>query len=213
MRPDGMSEYGNQRWCDYTGMTLEQYQGDGWLQAIHPDDRQHTLMLWRDALASEKPFEFEYRVKNGRLGTYRWFLARALPVRDEIGQILKWVGTCTDIEDQKQAEEALRQSQERVSVLMNSNIIGIFVGEREQIVDANDTFLRMIGYTREDLRAGRINWMRMTPPEYLARTKQAQQELDAQQTLTPYEKEYVCQDGSRLPVLVGGSSYSVTNSR
>ena len=71
-------------------------------------------------------------------------------------------------------------------------------------MDANDTFLRMTGYTREDLRAGRMNWMHMTPPEYLARTQQAHQELATQQSMTPYEKEYVCKDGSRLPVFVGG---------
>ncbi|GHO51305.1 hypothetical protein KSX_94680 [Ktedonospora formicarum] len=62
----------------------------------------------------------------------------------------------------EQTEEALCQSQERVRTLINSTNIGIFVGEKEQIVDANDTFLRIIGYTREDLRAGRMNWMQMT---------------------------------------------------
>jgi PAS domain S-box-containing protein len=70
-------------------------------------------------------------------------------------------------------------------------------------VDANDTFLHMTGYTREDLCEGRMNVMHMTPPEYLARTQQAHQELATQQSVT-YEKEYVCKDGSRLPVLVGG---------
>jgi PAS domain S-box-containing protein len=122
---------------------------------------------------------------------------------DEAGQIVRWFGTSTDIEDQKRTEEALRQSQERVNALMNSNIIGIFANEGEQIVDANDTFLRLTGYTREDLRAGRINWMHMTPPEYLARTLEAHQELATQQSYMPYEKECVCQDGSRLPVVVG----------
>jgi PAS domain S-box-containing protein len=125
-------------------------------------------------------------------------------VHDNAGQIVKWFGTCTDIDEQKRTEEALRQSQERASVLMNASMIGIFVDEGEQIVDANDTFLRMTGYTREDLRAGRMNWMHMTPPEYLARTQQAHQEMAAQQAMTPYEKECVCQDGSRLPVLVCG---------
>ncbi|GHO71849.1 hypothetical protein KSC_107410 [Ktedonobacter sp. SOSP1-52] len=203
LRPDGFSEYGNQRWRDYTGMTHEQYQGDGWLQAIHPDDSQHTLTVWHHACASGEPFEIEYRLKEGKTEGYRWFLARAMPVHDETGRIVRWFGTCTDIEEQKRTKEALRQSQERASTLMNSNIIGINVAEGEQIVDANDTFLRMTGYTREDLRAGHINWMRMTPPEYLARTQQAHQELATQQSMPPYEKEYVCKDSSRLPVLVG----------
>ncbi|GHO55854.1 hypothetical protein KSB_43290 [Ktedonobacter robiniae] len=95
--------------------------------------------------------------------TYRWFLTRGMPMRDDTGQILKWFGTSTDIEKQKRAEEALRQSQERVNALMNSNIIGIDVIEREQIVDANDTFLRMTDYTREDLHARRMNMIVILP--------------------------------------------------
>jgi len=205
-RPDGRHEYMNQRLRDYTRFTLEQTQSDAWayLRFIHPDDCEGSRALWQHALNTGEMFEHEGRLRNGQTGEYRWFLLRALPVRDEAGQITKWFGTATDIDAQKRTEEALRQSQERASVLMNSNIIGIFVDEGEHIVDANDTFLRMTGYTREDLRAGRMNWMHMTPPEYLARTQQAHQEMAAQQAMTPYEKEYVCQDGSRLPVLVCG---------
>ncbi|GHO47551.1 PAS domain-containing sensor histidine kinase [Ktedonospora formicarum] len=204
-RPDGHFEYTNQRWCDYTGLTLEQIQSDQWayLPVLHPDDRDGNRAHWQHALETGTMFEYEQRLRHAQTGEYRWFLVRALPVRDGTSQIIKWFGTSTDIEEQKRTEEALRQSQERASILMNSNIIGIFVGEGDQIVDANDTFLRMTGYTREDLRAGRMNWTHMTHPDYLARTVEAQHELDTQQSLTPYEKEYVCKDGSRLPVLVG----------
>ncbi|GHO78211.1 hypothetical protein KSD_59820 [Ktedonobacter sp. SOSP1-85] len=204
-RPDGQFAYTNQRWRDYTGSTLEQLQSDQWahLQFLHPDDHKGNRAHWLHALDTGDMFEYEQRLRNAHTGEYRWFLVRAMPVRDEVGQIVKWFGTSTDIDEQKRIEEALRQSQERASVLMNSNIIGIFADEREQIVDANDTFLRMTGYTREDLCEGRINWMQMTPPEYLASTQQAHQELAAQRSVT-YEKEYICKDGSRLPVLAGG---------
>ena len=205
-RSDGQTEYVNQRWRDYTGLTLEHVQSDKWahLQFIHPDDCEGTRAFWQHALDTGDMYEREERLRNSQTGAYRWFLTRGVPVRDEAGQILKWFGTCTDIEDQKRIEEALRQSQERASVLMNSNIIGINIIEGEQIVDANDTFLCMTGYTREDLSEGRMNWKHMTPPEYLAHTLQAHQELATLQSLTPYEKEYVCKDGGRLPVLVGG---------
>ncbi|EFH88036.1 PAS/PAC sensor signal transduction histidine kinase [Ktedonobacter racemifer DSM 44963] len=204
-RPDGQHEYTNQHWCDYTGLTLEQIQSDRWAQLpfFHPDDREDRQARWQHALDTGAMYEHEGRLRNGQTGEYRWFLTRGVPMRDEAGQIVKWFGTSTDIEEQKRTEEALRQSQKRASVLMNSNMIGINIIEGEQIVDANDTFLHMTGYTREDLRAGRLNWMRMTLPEYLARTRQAHQELAAQQSIT-YEKEYVCKDGSRLPVLVCG---------
>src|SRR5260370_18780815 len=111
MRPDGFSEYGNRRWCDYTTMTSQQSQGDGWLQAIHPDDYQHTLTVWHHACALGEPFEIEYRFKDGKTGDSRWFLGRAMPVRDETGQIIKWFGTCTDIEDQKRTDQRLKTSQ------------------------------------------------------------------------------------------------------
>src|SRR2546421_10738451 len=179
MRPDGWKEYVNQRWCDYTRLTLAQIQSDRcarfWL--IHPDDHEGHRALAQHALGTGAVFEHEERLRNGQTGEYRWFLSRALPVRDEAGQIVRWVGTCTDIDEQKRVEAALRQSQERADTLMKSNIIGIFVSEGEQIVDANDMFLRMTGYTRKDLRAGHLNVLQMTPPDYLARTLQARQEL------------------------------------
>ncbi|EFH88104.1 PAS domain S-box protein [Ktedonobacter racemifer] len=209
MFPNGRLDYLNQRWCDYTGFTPEHMQSDRWahLQFIHPDDREGNRALWQQTLETGEPFESKHRLRNGQTGAYRWVLARAMPVRDETGQIVKWFGTGTDIEDQKRMEEALRQSQERASVLMNSNIIGIFLAEGDQIVDANDSFLRMTGYTREDLRTGNMSWIRMTSPDYLARTRQAQQELDTQQYLEPYEKEYLCKDGSCFPVLVGSVAF------
>ena len=196
-------DYTNQRFCDYTHTTPEQLQGYGWGQFLHPEDAERALAVRAHAFRTGIPYEVEYRFREGQTGCYRWFLVRGMPVRDDAGQIIKWVGTCTDIDEQKRIEEALRESQERTSVLMNSSFIGIIVFEGDQIVDANETLLRMTGSTREDLRAGRMNWLHMTAPEDLAQTQQAHQELAAQQLMTPYEKEYVCQDGSRLPVLVG----------
>lgn len=87
-----------------------------------------------------------------------------MPLRNEAGQLVLWVGTCTDIDDQKRTEEALRQSQERVNLLMNSSIIGIFYAEGDEIVDANATFLRMTGYSREDLQQGNVHWATLTLP-------------------------------------------------
>ncbi|MBO0783457.1 MAG: PAS domain-containing protein [Ktedonobacteraceae bacterium] len=202
-RPDGFLEYSNQRVVTYLNVPLEQFNGDQWFSFIHPDDRQKTRTSWQTALRTGQSHEVEYRLREGKTGNYRWFLVRGTPFTDAKGRILKWFGTCTDIDEQKRTEEALRQSQERMSILMTSNIIGISVIEGDQMVDANDTFLRMTGYTREDLRAGSMNWKHMTPPEYLARSQQAHQELAMQQWMAPYEKEYICKDGSRLSVVVG----------
>jgi PAS domain S-box-containing protein len=203
-RPDGRLDYANQRYCDVTQTDVEHLRDYGWRQFVHPEDLERALALQQHSIEAGELYENEYRLKDGRTGAYRWFLARALPMRDEAGQITKWFGTCTDIEDQKRIEEALRQSQEKMRTLMDSSIIGIAITEGEEVVEANDAYLRMTGYSREDLSHRRMNWVRMTPPEYMARTQQAHQELAIHHYMTPYEKEYICKDGSRLPILAGG---------
>ncbi len=198
LRPDGSTEYCNQRWRDYTGMTFQQAQGDGWLQPIHPDDQQPTLVLWQRAVQTGRPYEVELRLRQGTTGDYRWFLVRAEPFTDAQGQIVKWVGTSTDIQEQKRAEEALRQSQERIRALIDSNIIGIAFneGEEEVIVEANDAWLHMTGYSREDVRSRTLT---RAAPLF----ERALQEVAARGQHAPSETELVCKDGSRLPVLVG----------
>jgi two-component system sensor kinase FixL len=107
-RPDGYTEFFNQRWQEYTGLSLEQAQGWGWTLAIHPDDVTGLTNTWRAILGAGRPAETEARMRRGD-GAYRWFLFRAEPLRDEQGNIVKWYGTYTDIEDRKRAEAVLRE--------------------------------------------------------------------------------------------------------
>jgi PAS domain S-box-containing protein len=109
-RPDGFVEYLNKRWLEYTGLSLERALGWKWQAAIHPDDRAALIEAWQEMLAFEKPGEVEARMRRFD-GTYRWFLLRTEPLHDEAGTIASWYGTHTDIEDRKQAESALRQSE------------------------------------------------------------------------------------------------------
>jgi hypothetical protein len=99
---DGVSEFYNQRWYDYVGTDDDQTVTN--LQALYPDDRQASAANWARALATGQAYEIECRVKRSD-GDYRWFLARALPLRDREGNIVKWFGTCTDIHEQKRNEE------------------------------------------------------------------------------------------------------------
>jgi PAS domain S-box-containing protein len=102
-RPDGYVQWWNQRWYAYSGMTPEDAAGFGWTRVIHPEDREGTERKWLDALSTGDPIEAEYRWRRHD-GTYRWFLSRALPVRDALGAIVKWFATYTDIEDYKLAD-------------------------------------------------------------------------------------------------------------
>src|SRR5260221_9635305 len=112
-----------------------------------------------------------------------------MPVRDEAGQVVKWFGTCTDIDEQKRTEEALRQSQERIRALIDSNIIGIVSveGEEEVLVEANDAWLHMTGYTREDVRSRTLSRVKITPPEHAPLFQRAFQEVTTRGQHTPFE--------------------------
>ena len=112
-RPDGWVVYFNQKWCAYTGLTLEESCGHGWLHAFHPDDRPRTSTRWKQATETGESYEIEYRLRRAD-GSYGWVLGRGLPLRDASGQIVKWFGTCTDIDDQKQAEQTLLNANQRL---------------------------------------------------------------------------------------------------
>ncbi|MHA6246422.1 PAS domain-containing sensor histidine kinase [Pontibacter sp. CAU 1760] len=106
-RPDGYTEYFNKRWHEYTGLHMEESQGDVWSTLLHPEDRERAVERFQYSLRTGEYYEIEYRIKNGYNGTYRWFLGQAMPMRNAEGEIVKWFGTCTDIEDHKRAEEQL----------------------------------------------------------------------------------------------------------
>ena len=102
-QPDGNNIYCNQQWTDYTGLALEQSLGTGWIRPFHPDDRELASQAWQHALATAGTYVVECRLRRAD-GVYRWWLIRGAPVHDESGNILKWFGTCTDIDDLKRAQ-------------------------------------------------------------------------------------------------------------
>jgi PAS domain S-box-containing protein len=109
--PEGIPDFLNQPALDYTGLTLDQAE-TGWPRAFHPEDKKAMLQKWSAIRESGEPGELEARLRRCD-GEYRWFLFRAQPLRDQSGNIVKWYGSSTDIEDRKRAEEALRGSEER----------------------------------------------------------------------------------------------------
>ena len=111
---DGKNTFFNQQWVEYTGMTLEESYGDGWNTPFHPDDRQRAWEAWQRATQDVAPYSLECRLRRAD-GVYRWWLIRGAPLRDETGKILKWFGTCTDIEEIKLAEEKLRRSERNLA--------------------------------------------------------------------------------------------------
>ena len=118
----GNLNYYNKSVFDYSGLTLEQINKDGWIQIVHPDDREENIQQWVNAISTGKDFLFEHRFRRYD-GEYRWQLSRAVPQKDEHGNIQMWVGTSTDIQDQKNfLIELERQVQERTKELAQNNI-------------------------------------------------------------------------------------------
>jgi len=109
--PDGRFDYYNRRWYDLTGLQDDQ-PGEGWSLLLHPEDLEHSVNCWRHAIRSGQGYQTEYRLRDLQ-GGYRWYLERAVPVRDESGAVIRWLGTGTDIDDRKRAEEALKEAAQR----------------------------------------------------------------------------------------------------
>ena len=153
-RPDGYCDFLNQGWLDYTGMSAEQAQGWGWAQTIHPDDREQLFEDWKSSLASGVPVDTEARIRRFD-SSYRWFLIRGNPLSDESGKIVKWYGTCTDIEDRKRWEQILRARELSWKQIVD-NVPGLVAttGAMGEVEFLNRQTLEYFGKTNEELK----NW-------------------------------------------------------
>ena len=118
-RPDGSAEFFNRRWLDYAGLSAEEASDWGWTVALHPEDRGRLMDYCRYLLASGEAGEIEARLRRFD-GEFRWFLFRASPLRNESGQVVKWYGTNTDLEERKRAEEALRSNEQSLRLIVDS---------------------------------------------------------------------------------------------
>ena len=117
--PTGALDYYNQRVSDYGGFPIEQLIGSGWTLMLHPDDLGRAVDRWKRSLTTGDDYEVEFRLRD-KAGTYRWHLVRALPMRDSAGKMVKWFGTCTDIDDQKRAEAELVESRDAAEAANNA---------------------------------------------------------------------------------------------
>ncbi len=111
--PDGCCDYLSRQWVEYTGVQEERQLGYGWIEQIHPDDRQHVQDVWAAAVRDGILFDVEFRIRRAD-GQYRWFKTRAIPLRDQSGRIVKWFGSNTDIDDLRRAEAEVRKRAEEL---------------------------------------------------------------------------------------------------
>ncbi|GJE45022.1 PAS domain S-box protein [Methylobacterium soli] len=148
-RPDGYHDYYNDRWYEFTGVPYGSTDGEAWNGMFHADDQERAWARWRHSLATGEPYEVEYRLRH-HTGIYRWTLGRAMPIRDAEGRIERWFGTCTDIEELKQAEAEARKLAAVVET--SKDFIGL-TDEAGHVVHLNEAALRLVGLP--DLAAAR----------------------------------------------------------
>jgi PAS domain S-box-containing protein len=202
----GYCTYTSPSFLELVDMSMEQVQKFGWMNRLPLDDVKQTTDHWLRCVHIGEDFEREHRFR-AKDGSYRNVLAIGRPVKNDDGKITGWVGFNLDITERKKAEEALRDSEARLRRFYESGMIGVFYYNLDgSVIDANNTFLEIIGYTREDLQAGLIQWGKMTPPEYRPSDEYAIAELKATGMDTPYEKEFIRKDGSRIPILLGAAT-------
>ncbi|MEH2057784.1 MAG: ATP-binding protein [Nostoc sp.] len=159
---NGECDFFNQNWYDYTGLTLEQSLGSGWLAALHPDDIQSADEVWSDAVKNKTIYNNEYRFKRALDGSYRWQLARGLPLKDEQGFVVKWFGTYTDIHEQKQILE------ERAQLLQLEQIARAKAETANRI---KDEFLAVLSHELRTPLNAILGWSKLLQTGRLDQTK------------------------------------------
>jgi PAS domain S-box-containing protein len=127
---EGRFEYINARWFEYSGLTFTQAQEGGWVNLLHPDDRDGMLERWRLGIASARPFEVEYRLRRASDGAYRWHVARARPVAGP-GGMIRWVVAATDVDDLKRSQESLRSLSQRLTSLVDNTPLAVVEWDRD----------------------------------------------------------------------------------
>jgi PAS domain S-box-containing protein len=193
--PDGTCDYFSAQWTEHTGVAEPGLLGWRWLETLHPDDREPTRTFWLESVAGRHPYDVEYRVRR-RDGEYRWFKTRGTPIRDVGGNIVKWFGSCTDITDLRQAEEALRQSEKRFRGTFENAAVGIVhTDPTGRFLRVNEKFCSIVGYLREVLLEK--SYQDITHPDDLdASMRPFIALILGESPVFGLEKRYIRQDGS-----------------
>jgi formate hydrogenlyase transcriptional activator len=199
--PDGSKEFLNRRWYEYTGLTLEQGKGWGWKVVVHPDDLDRLVREWLALLNDPKPGELETRIRRYD-GEYRWFLIRVLPEFDADGNVVRWLGSNTDIEDRKRAETKLLEDERELRRITDAIPHTIVVLDpKGQPLHANHKMLDDTGLTMQDVLTSDFR-ARIYHPEDLERVLKDREEGLARGLPFEIEQRVLWKDGQYRWILL-----------
>lgn len=169
-RADGVFDYLNQRFLQYLGKTLAEVQAGAWAEDLHPEDRQQSIDKWAESLATGVAFATDYRIRRGADGRYVWHAGRALPLRDETGRVVRWFGTCTDIEDRKLAEEELHAVHRQLNLALQAASAGVWEWRyQSNELYWSDGLCRIFGLVPGTQAISYHSWQKTIYPEDLSR--------------------------------------------
>ncbi len=193
--------------AEINGRSIADHIGRTVREAI-PEIADMVEPIYRQVLATQTPvLDLEIKAETFQQpGVVRDWQVSFYPVSDESGTLLGVSSVVAEITDRNQAKRVIQQSEAIFRRLLESNIFGVAIGDFSgRIAYANDSLLKMVGYTRSEQLSGQMRWDRMTPPEYLHLDAKAAEEIRATGVATPFKKEYIRKDGSRVPILMGGT--------
>ncbi len=194
-RPDGFHDYYNKRWYEFTGIPEGSTDGEAWNGMFHPEDQDRAWSVWTQSLESGDAYEIEYRLRH-RSGTYRWVLGRAQPVHAADGSIMRWYGTCTDIDDEVKAREATVTDltlQRDVVWDMAIDLIAV-VNADATLANLNGAWTRILGWTDNKILGQ--NFLLWAHPDDVSRTTETFTSVFATPLTTPFEFRFRHADGS-----------------
>ena len=161
--PDGSFDFASQNWFDYSGLSPEEVYGWDWTDVVHPEDRDRAVEKWRESMATGVPVENEHRVRQAN-GEYRWFLARNAALRDENGHIVRRYVVLVDIENQKRAEEQIRNSERNLRTTIETIPAYVWSALPDGSIDfASQSFLDYLGLSPEAVLGW--DWTTLVHPE------------------------------------------------
>ena len=197
--------YFNQPWLDFTGRGLQAELGNGWAEGVHSEDFERCLKTYVEAFDRRDTFKMEYRLRRHD-GEYRWMLDTGVPRFTADGSFAGYIGSCIDVTDRHVAQETVHASETKFRALFESNLLPIiYWNEAGTIVDSNEAFLQLTGFTNEEVKAGKLQADPLISEDRSASKKAREDWHVTQKRLMQFEKQFVLRDGRHIPVLVTAS--------